>query len=876
MSEDSEKKPQVQAGTMGTFAGVFTPSFLTILGIILFMRLGYVVGSAGLMKALSIIALASAISVITTLSLSAVSTNMRVRGGGVYYLISRTLGVEFGGAIGVVLFLAQSVSIGFYCIGFGEVISLMMPVQYAHMPQIVAALAAGLLFCFAWLGADWATKFQYVVMAVLVSSLVSFYIGGWHAWDPANIASNMSGAASGPEFWILFAIFFPAVTGFTQGVNMSGDLKDPGRSIPVGTFAAVGLSIAVYFSTAVIMAGALPRTVLTDDYSSMKQASAIGMLVDAGVIAATLSSAMASFLGAPRILQSMANDRIFPFLRFFAKGYGPANNPRRGVILSALIAFMTISLGELNAIAPVVSMFFLVSYGLLNYATYYEAHAASPSFRPRFRWFNKNTSLAGAVACLIVMLGIDLMAAAISVAVLFALYQYLRRVDIPDRWADSKRSYHLQQVRAHLLAAASEIEHPRDWRPQIIAFSDESRRRERLLHFCSWIEGGSGMTTVVRILEGAGVKMLKERSEAEQEMRRELAAAGLMMFPLAVVSPDSADAVQVLVQSFGVGPLKVNTVVANWLDQGPSWVLSLKEKHYSLYLRTAFRLGCNIVILDAGEEEWEALEKKRSGRRRIDVWWTGDATSRLMLLLAYLMTRSAPWADAKIRMLAMVSGVHAEASAAGPCGEGTRAGKDTGAPVDRTSGEQSSSGPDATMECLYGMLEEVRIEAEVQIMPDATEKDMANASSDASVVFMPFRIREGEILTLGGSKIESLLGGLGITAMVMAAEDIGLEAEPEEGTQAEMARMRDTLEKARRRARRARQDVLDAGKEAERLRSELDREAASGSDDEALDKLRAALVQAQELLDQAVRKSAKAEAKEKDAAQDAQEHGIDQ
>ncbi|HRT45673.1 MAG TPA: amino acid permease, partial [Desulfomonilia bacterium] len=170
MSEDSEKKPQVQAGTMGTFAGVFTPSFLTILGIILFMRLGYVVGSAGLMKALSIIALASAISVITTLSLSAVSTNMRVRGGGVYYLISRTLGVEFGGAIGVVLFLAQSVSIGFYCIGFGEVISLMMPVQYAHMPQIVAALAAGLLFCFAWLGADWATKFQYVVMAVLVSS----------------------------------------------------------------------------------------------------------------------------------------------------------------------------------------------------------------------------------------------------------------------------------------------------------------------------------------------------------------------------------------------------------------------------------------------------------------------------------------------------------------------------------------------------------------------------------------------------------------------------------------------------------------------------------------------------------------------------------
>lgn len=876
MIEAPDNKPQARTGTLGTFAGVFTPSVLTILGIILFMRLGYVVGSAGLMKALVIIALANAISVLTTFSLSAIATNMKVRGGGDYYLISRTLGVEFGGAIGVVLFLAQSVSIAFYCIGFGEAVSLMLPVHYVYLPQIVAAAAAGLLFCLAWLGTDWATRFQYAVMAILASALVSFYIGGWQAWDPANIVLNMRAPASGPDFWILFAIFFPAVTGFTQGVSMSGDLKDPGRSLPVGTFIAVGLSMAVYFSAAVVMAASLPGNVLMDDYSSMKQASAVGFFVDAGVIAATLSSAMASFLGAPRILQSMARDRIFPFLRFFARGSGPADNPRRGVMLSAVIAFITISLGNLNIIAPVVSMFFLISYGLLNYATYYEADAASPSFRPRFRWFNKNLSLAGAFACLIAMLAIDLTAAAIAIAVLFAVYQYLSRSDVPERWADSRRSFHLQQVRTHLLAAAAEVEHPRDWRPQIIAFSDESRRREQLLHFCSWIEGGSGMTTVVKILEGTGVKMLKERRDAELQLREELMGNDLRMFPLAVVSPDSTDAVHVLVQSFGVGPLKVNTVVTNWLNQGPSWVLDLKEKRYSLYLRTAFRLGCNIVILDAREEEWNALEKKRSGKRRIDVWWTGDATSRLMLLLAYLMTRSRPWEDAKIRMLAMPQGRGVTEEASGTCPAGARAGESAVTPAGRTTGGQASSDPADAVGCLYDMLEEVRIDAEVEMVPNATDMDMIGRSSDASLVFVPFRIRDGEILNIMGGKMESLLSGLGIAVMVMAAEDIDLEAEPEEGRQAEMARMRDDLEKARKRTKKARQEVSDASKETERLRSDLDRAASSDAGQEDQEKMKAALAQAQDLLDQALRKSAKAEAKEQEALRDAGELGIKQ
>ena len=178
------------SGTLGTFAGVFTPSILTILGIILFLRLGYVVGNAGLGLALLILLLANGISVLTSVSLSAIATNLKVKGGGDYYLISRTLGVEFGGAIGIVLFLAQSVSIAFYCIGFGEALTGILPQSTKAFPQIIAALAVAFLFIFAWLGADWATRFQYVVMATLVAALISFFIGGFAKWDNTILIQN--------------------------------------------------------------------------------------------------------------------------------------------------------------------------------------------------------------------------------------------------------------------------------------------------------------------------------------------------------------------------------------------------------------------------------------------------------------------------------------------------------------------------------------------------------------------------------------------------------------------------------------------------------------------------------------------------------------
>ncbi len=838
----SEQGQSAPAGTLGTFAGVFTPSVLTILGIILFLRLGFVVGSAGLGATLLILLLANGISVLTSVSLSAIATNLKVKGGGDYYLISRTLGHEFGGALGIVLFLAQAVSIAFYCLGFGEAVAALMPGHANYLPQIIGTLAVFFLFVFAWMGADWATRFQFVVMAILFAAILSFFIGGVLRWDSKLLIQNWTASQSDLSFWIIFAIFFPAVTGFTQGVSMSGDLRDPGKSLPAGTFAAVGLSIIVYFLSAVLFAASLPGEVLAGDYTAMNKVAYSGILVTAGVIAATLSSAMASFLGAPRIMQSLAADHIFPFLDFFAKSSGPAANPRRAVLLAAAIALVTVAYGRLNLIAPVVSMFFLISYGLLNYATYYEASSQTPSFRPRFRYFHRRLSLAGALACLAAMLAVDLAAGIVAVAVLFSIFQYLKRKGRPARWAASRRSHHLQQIRQHLLAAAAEPEHPRDWRPQILAFSDNPQRRSQLLQFASWIEGGSGLTTVVQVLEGEGIQMRLEKEEAEKKLRQDLAKDGGQAFFLVVVVPTLQSGIQPIVQSYGIGALRANTILLNWLGRSPNRLLGWRDHEFGRNLRAARFYGCNLIILDAKDDKWKALTESDRRHLNIDVWWWNDASSRLMLLMAYLLTRSEQWSDAVIRLLAA----------------------------------KNSPNGDQTIESLETMLAEVRIEAEPVLVENADADTIAAYSSDAALVFLPFRLKDNRVADPFGNPMADTLFLLPVTAMVMAAEDIDLDVEPEEGEAGESAQLLDALDKARKLKSDAAQEAeaaVETAQEAKEKFEGLKAEAAT-ADGAAIEKAQKAAEEAEARAEKLARRAAKANAKAENAAREAEEAGV--
>ena len=643
MTSPAQSESRETAG-LGTFSGVFTPSVLTILGIILFRRLGYVVGSAGLTQAILMLSLATAISVLTSLSLSAIATNRKVRGGGDYYLISRSLGAEYGGALGLILYVAQAVSVAFYCIGFGEAFVSVIggTEQTVHL---AAALAATTLFGVAYFGADLATRFQFGIMVILIAALASFFVGASQTIDATMLNTAWAKPDRDFEFWVIFAIFFPAVTGFTQGVSMSGDLKNPAKSLPVGTFLAVGVSTVVYLIAMVALAGSLSPTELSTDYDSLKRIAAAPWLIDIGVLAATLSSALASFLGAPRILQALAQDRLFAWLTPFSVGVGPQSNPQRGVLLTGVIAISAIAAGDLNSIAAIVSMFFLVSYGLLNYATYVEAHGGSPSFRPRFKYFHARTSLAGTGLCAFVMLMVDPLASAIAVGILGILYQYLRRTAIPMRWVDSRRAYQFRLVKdglRELDRLRSSSDRTSDWQPHILAFTASNSRRERVLRVASWVSGGSGLITAVQLIEdeNASPATGEARKTAETSLRNELELHQLDAFPLVVAAADLRVATTTLLQTWGIGPIRANTVLLNWFDGQSEEKKQNLSLWYGRLLQRVARNGQHIIVLDAERDEWERLAVTQEDSRRIDVWWFNDNSSRLSLLFAYLMTVS--------------------------------------------------------------------------------------------------------------------------------------------------------------------------------------------------------------------------------------------
>ena len=732
---------------LGTFGGVFTPSILTILGIILFRRLGFIVGSGGLAQALVMLGVATLISVLTSISLSAIATNRKVKGGGDYYLISRTLGVEYGGALGLILFAAQAVSVAFYCVGFGEGIATLVG-GAEWVARGSAALAAVGLLGLAYSGANLATGFQYVIMLILIAALTSFFAGAQFTWDSAILTQGWLGAGDGSSFWVIFAILFPAVTGFTQGVSMSGDLKDPGKSLPVGTFAAVGLSTVVYVAAMFALAASIPPADLVSDYDSLRRVALVPWLIDLGVLSATLSSALASFLGAPRILQALAKDRLFKPLTFFAVGVGPTANPRRAVVLTSVIALTTIATGDLNAIAELVSMFFLVSYGLLNYATYVEAVAASPSFRPRFRFFHARASLAGTALCGLVMLMINPTASAVALGILGALYHFLRwtAVDVP--WHDSRRAYRFKLVKNGLHELSSEPESSTDWQPHVLVFTETAERRARLLRAAGWVTGGSGILTAVQLIEGDGSSLSSRqaRDDAEEQLRRELEEQHLDAYPLVVAAPDVRVGASTLLQSWGVGPIRSNTVMLNWYESQSTEALPTLSLWYARLLKRAARLGQHVVVLDTSDEDWRVLEATNPRRRRIDVWWFGGDSSRLALLFAYLMTRDDEWDDATIRVLA-------------------------------------PSPPDAaekTDGSLRRRLDELRIDADVRVVDLGEGQDMYRASADATFVILPLRLEGMSTLEPTGGRVDALVDALPVMALVAASGDVKLT--PDEDT----------------------------------------------------------------------------------------------
>jgi amino acid transporter len=378
-------------GGLSTFGGVFTPSILTILGVIMYLRFGWVVGNVGLLGTFLIVTISTLITFLTALSIAAIATDQRVRIGGAYYMISRSLGIEAGGAVGIPLFLAQGLSVALYTVGFAESLAKTFPVNQ-QLVGVVTTIGVAVL---AITSARAAIRAQYVIMGAIGLSLLSLFFGSPVANEPLEAVTQ---ASHTPEpFWVVFAVFFPAVTGIMAGVNMSGDLENPGRSIPRGTFAAVGTGYLIYMVIPILLVFRAETGALIEDSLIMRRIAFWGDAILLGVWGATLSSAVGSILGAPRVLQALARDGILPRqLHWLGSGSGPEDTPRAGTAFTLALALIAVWFGNLDIIAPILTMFFLTTYGVLNVAAGVEKLLHSPSFRPLFR-VHWSLSLLGAL-----------------------------------------------------------------------------------------------------------------------------------------------------------------------------------------------------------------------------------------------------------------------------------------------------------------------------------------------------------------------------------------------------------------------------------------------------------------------------------------------
>lgn len=645
MSLPDVEKEQKSPTKFGAFGGVFTPSVLTILGVIMFLRYADVVGYAGLWAAMWILLLAKSITIVTSLSLSSIATNMRVRGGGAYYLISRSLGVEFGGVIAIFFYVAQAVAVTMYVIGFTESVFAALPVSGLSFTTVATLTNLFVLVC-VYIGAGWTIRLQYGILAIVLLAVASFFLGAWDQASMVQLQENLTPQWTDTySFFTTFALFFPAVTGIMAGVNMSGDLKDPSRAIPLGTFAAIAFTGLIYGAMAFLLAAGNTRATLIGEGFVMYETARFGPLVTIGVMAATLSSALGSMMGAPRILQAFARDNVFKRLRFFAVGSGVSGEPRRAIVLTFVIAQVALMTGDLDSVAPIITMFFLMTYGTVNLACFYESISRNPSFRPTFRLNHWILSLAGALGCVAVMLLINTLWAVVAMALAGGMYLLIARAELMVQWGDVESGVAFQRARKSLLRLERERYHPKNWRPSILALSGMGGRRLHMLKYACLLSADRGVVSLAQIIVGDLENLSKRRFEAEKILRKYLREEDLAAFPVAIVDESFTEALKALLQCHGIGGLRPNTLLLGWSDD-PEKARAISE---ALGMARALRRSCLLVHSRREAQQWDLP------RGAINIWWTDAVNGPMMMLLGFLLKENREWRDCPLRILRPVA-----------------------------------------------------------------------------------------------------------------------------------------------------------------------------------------------------------------------------
>lgn len=616
------------------FTGVYIPALLTMLGVIVFLRMGWIVGVAGLSQTMVIIFLTCFITLITAMSISAIASNMLVKDGGAYYMISNELGIELGSAIGIPLYFAQTFTICFCILGFTESLHYFFPRVAPHVIGLITLISISFI---AYLSLRFAVKLQILIFGIILCSLASVFLGH-HYQDEAFTCNHVLGAQ---PFWQVFAVFFPMAMGVESGISMSKHLKAPSRSIAFGSIAAVMTAFVVYVGVAYLLWHFAPIDILQGDPLVVHKCAKNAGFIYLGIWSLALASALGCVLSAPRTLQAIAKDGLL--FSSIGNDYGQAKEPRVAIVITLVIASIAIYLGELNIIAPILTMILLAAYGMINLATGLEEMMGNPSWRPMFH-FHWGLSFLGAGLCFLAMFMIDPL---VSLIVFFApmlVYGILKLSGLDSKKDDLKQSILFFLSRAIIYKLAERPIGLRSWRPNFLVFTRSPMRLTNMLIFTRELTRRHGFLTIASVFSPN--EAFKEKEENWSALiRKSLRSHHTKALVEVVSAKDPGYGMKQIIESYGIGPLVPNTIV---LGQ------SLKGHEIGTYIDLidfAYHEQRNVLIFR--DILWKGQEFNYDN---IDLWWDEKSkkNSEFMVVLAHMLKRSQLFRDTKFTLKCLV------------------------------------------------------------------------------------------------------------------------------------------------------------------------------------------------------------------------------
>ncbi|OHS93983.1 Amino acid permease family protein [Tritrichomonas foetus] len=642
-NEVGEKK---KGGNFGTFEGVFLRCCLNILSVVYYLRFGWIVGNLGLGLTIVLILMCSLTTFLTALSLSALATNGTVKGGGVYYFISRSLGADFGGTIGVVFSFATTFSSVLNAYGFIEVFRDLLgknitPDGKFDIPVIGISLIT-LLLITVCISLAWEFYLQYFLAVLIAISFIGIFFGftipGNPKWTVQNIKDNFKPQyQEGNTFWSIFAVFFPSCTGIMAGANISGDLKDPQKSIPVGTISAIGFTTILYIITAIILASAGTRERLQTDSQILPDVAMWKYLIYIGVFASSISSSSGGLVGGPKIFQALCKDDLLPrIFRFFAKGKKGSGDPIRGFCLGWLIVVVcTFIFKDLNAVSTALTNFFLISYALVCQSCLVGRMSHSPSWRPAWKYYHPITATLGAAMCIAGMFLINWIFALCVIAISVLLFMYFHWSErSKNNWGEFPQSLIFTNTIKNMEKLKDVPEHVKTYRPQIefvinYNFPNIESQIRNLAPFNQIITQARSLLLI---------------SEVGDEIPDETPSEILGNFIKKYGKIDLPLCARLIAEAGSIGKVGPNILALPFEPQ--------MRNHTNIFDMVGAALDSNLGV--AISRGFETFDPNLEHRWPIDVWWLSD-DGGLIILFAYLLSNHQCWKNCELRVFTVTS-----------------------------------------------------------------------------------------------------------------------------------------------------------------------------------------------------------------------------